>query len=146
MADEQQPPEGTGEPERMVFTLKGEEFECIPWLPGSVLIAHERAMSMEGPGRGVVVLAELDNFLRRALLPTEYVRYRLFADDPGQEIGIQEIGLEVVQLHERYLGRPTPRPSSSPDGPGTTGDTSTDSSPSEDSTSTDSPQETPAAS
>jgi len=134
-------PEKQGTP--MWFELQDEKFRCIPKLAASVLIAHERAMSAEGAGRGMVVLAELDNYLRKALLPEEYVRYRTFADDPAREIEIEDIGFAVMDLHARYLARPTKRPSDSPDGPGSTGDTSTDSSPSEDSTSTPSPAETP---
>lgn len=129
-----------------VFALRGEAdgwqtFTCYPRLPGTRLFAHYEALDSIGSPT-LDYLRELCVDYFRGCLPAEqYERFHAFADNPANQIEASHLRRAMEGVHREYLSRPTKGPSPSPDGPETTGDTSTDVSPFEDSTQPDSTAE-----
>lgn len=124
--------EGGAAPEPMAFTLNGERFECLPVLPATRVIKHELNISAAD---GRLYLEEVLGYFRKAMTPEEWERFYAFIDSPDQEVSLEVLGEMMQKVHMAYVKRPTKPDSASPAGPGTTGDTSMDASPSEESTS-----------
>lgn len=123
--------EGDPAPEPMAFTLNGERFECYPVLPATRIVEHEIRVA---GNNNLLYLREVLEYFEKAMPPEEWERFKAYLDDPANQIDMPVLGEMMRKVHTAYLTRPTKGPSPSPDGPETTGDTSTDASPSEDST------------
>lgn len=106
--------------EEISFTLLGETYRCRPILPGSTLV---RIIEATDGGNGVAVINDL---FREALDPADADRFFEVLEGTEYVVSIETL-IEILQwLVEQYSQRPTKRPSSSEDGPSTTGLTSED--------------------
>jgi hypothetical protein len=105
--------------EEISFTLVGQDFKCVPILPGGTLIRI--IASTEDSETGVGAITSIFN---EALDPADIDRFNEVIEGTEYVVSV-DVLVEILQwLIEQYSQRPTKRPSSSEIGPETIGLTS----------------------
>lgn len=116
--------------ERVTFTIGPDdhEFKCKMRVRPEVIVDYEQ---LEDDAPSSEVLAVIDRMVTDLLLPEEHAAWRALRerdDDDAVELG--ELAELAAWLVESVVNRPLEAPSSSSDGPSTTGTPSTVASPS----------------
>ena len=94
------------------FTLKGEEFRCIPKLPA--LFLSDAVKSARDGGSGALV-GTLE-FVLRVVIPEDQERLGRMLASTVDVVEFDDLNAVVSRLSEAYFARPTTRPSDSPAG------------------------------
>lgn len=133
------PPSTKAQRKPLVFAIEGEEFQCKAWLPGSLLLEHERLLVGRRYGGGATaILGFFEDAMRgvfREEPPAEgqpdqrideYTRFRRFVDDERREIEVPLLTEIMMVMVTEYAKRPTGPSSVSAPGSAETGTGSTD--------------------
>jgi hypothetical protein len=126
--------ENTDEP--VSFDWHGKKIRCrqsLPALPLLEMASTGADMRASGDEDFMLVAASFYRFLQSVIEPDDWHIFRQACTDNAD--GADQLMPLVGKLGEAIMGRPTERPSDSPDGPPTTTDGSTATLPSRESTS-----------
>lgn len=111
--------------EPITFDIDGEEFTCIPSLPGIYLIEFLGVMATEDNAKQASLVAEL---FKMIMEESEYERFMKYVRDPLHDVDLSTL----VQIADFVTGeaaaRPTEQSVPSATGPDTTLDTLTEAS------------------
>lgn len=110
----------------MPFTIDDTAFTAYP-IPGITLLELiEGEVGADGEIKFKADGATIVDLFAKVMQPDEHTRFRAFVEDPSHLVDADLLCEILNDLMEASAGRPTPPPSGSPDGPSTTGTTSTD--------------------
>lgn len=98
--------------------IRGETFRCIDALPPGLLmdIAEVTNTDERNPADVMRTIATIGRFLKAAIVPEDRGRYDAIVYDTRTILGIDDLAEIAGGLIRQYAGRPTVRPSESPDG------------------------------
>lgn len=93
--------------EPLKFRLHGEEFSCIPQVPGKVMLDFAAKTGKDDPGAdGAAVVVD---FFKTVMYPESYTRFDILASDRDKIVTIEQL-MEIIEwLMENYSNRPTQR-------------------------------------
>ena len=105
--------------EKPSFELDGVKFQCEGGITTLDMAEMAKAATQGLDTDDVRAIAVFADFFSQTLGDTEYARFRKHTRDHGTD---PEVFVDILQgLAEDFFGRPTEEPSSSQDGPSTTG-------------------------
>ena len=90
--------------EKLSFKLYGEEFECIPALPGKTLLSFAEASGSED---GSESAKAINKFFEKVLTEESYKRFDELAEDPKRLVTVETLADIVGWIVESYSNRPT---------------------------------------
>jgi hypothetical protein len=90
--------------EKVFFKLYGEEFECIPAIPGKTLLSFAQASGSED---GAESAKAINKFFEKVLTEESYVRFDKLAEDPNRLVTVETLAEIVGWIVETYADRPT---------------------------------------
>ena len=110
--------------EYVEFDVDGDTFRAASTAPGMAILDAAEVNSAEGVER----LRILMRFLDQVLEPASALRFSARLRDPSNPITLEQTAEIAVWLFQEVYGpeRPTEAPSPSPDGSGSTGQSTTD--------------------
>lgn len=100
----------TVDKEPLKFALEGEEFECIPAVPGKVLL---NLVANSNDDDGAAMAKTIESFFRIVLTEESYERFDALTIDPKKSVSVETLGEIVAWLVGEYSGRPTEGPEDS---------------------------------
>lgn len=103
--------------EEITFALDGETFTCYPVIPGAALLDFVAEADSGETGRAT---GSILKFLGACMTEEEYERFTRFVKRPDRVTPMETLAAISTWLVEVYSARPTPLPSASPSGTGTT--------------------------
>lgn len=105
-------------PTNFVLRLSGQEMRCIDALPPGLLfdVAEVANTDERNPNDVLRTMATIGRFLKSIVIPEDRPIYDRIVYDTRDVIGIDVLSEEAGRLIQEYAGRPTSRPSASPDG------------------------------
>lgn len=95
------------EHEKISFKLYGEEFECIPAIPGKTLLGFAEASASED---GAESAKAINKFFKKVLTVDSYIRFEELAEDPNRLVTVETLAEIVSWIVEAYTNRPTEGP------------------------------------
>ena len=107
--------------DRLTFDLAGQTFKCRSVLPGWLLLKFVAMSSRDARGADA---GALYTFFQDVLEPESYRRFEEVVSGEEYVIEMDTLGEISSWLISEYTDRPTPQPSPSVNGAGTTGTTS----------------------
>ena len=107
----------TSQYEPVQFKLDGETFNCYSALPGAVLLTFVSDADSNQGGRQAESVFGL---FSAVMPPDEYERFQAFIKRPNRVVPVEVLVEISIWLTEVYAARPTPLPSDSASGTGTT--------------------------
>lgn len=90
--------------EKISFKLYGEEFECVPALPGRTLLSFAQASGSED---GAESAKAINTFFSKVLVEESYQRFEDLAEDPKRLVTVETLAEVVGWIVETYANRPT---------------------------------------
>lgn len=100
------------------FDIDGEQFTCVPQIPGAVLLDFIGDADSDDGGRAAEALI---GFLENVVIQEERERFIGYIRSPETLIEIELLADICEYLVGEYAQRPTQPPTASADGPSTTG-------------------------
>lgn len=89
------------------FRLHGEEFSCIPEIPGKTVLNLVAKTSSENPADSADAITD---FFKTVLTEESSARFDALAVDPHRIVSMQTLTEVLEWLVEQYTNRPTERP------------------------------------
>ena len=90
--------------EKVSFKIQGEEFDCIPAIPGKTLLGFAEASSSEDGGESAKAI---NKFFEKVLVPESYARFEILAEDPNRLVTVETLAEIIGWIIEAYTDRPT---------------------------------------
>jgi hypothetical protein len=90
--------------EPLVFKLYGEEFSCIPVLPGKTLLEFAEASDSENGSESAKAII---SFFRKVLVSESWERFEILAEDPNRIVTVETLADIIGWIVEAYADRPT---------------------------------------
>lgn len=89
------------------FKLHGEEFSCIPEIPGKTVLNLVAKTSTENPADSADAITD---FFKTVLTEESRERFDALSVDPQRIVTMQTLSEVLEWLVEQYTDRPTERP------------------------------------
>lgn len=93
--------------EPVTFKIHGEEFTCIPEIPGKTVLNLVAKSGGDNPGQSAEAVT---SFFKVVLTEESNLRFDALAEDPHRVVTIQTLTEIIEWLVEQYTDRPTERP------------------------------------
>lgn len=93
--------------EPVTFKIHGEEFTCIPEIPGKTVLNLVAKSGGEDPAQSADAVT---GFFKTVLTEESNVRFDALAEDPNRIVSMQTLTDIIEWLVEQYTDRPTERP------------------------------------
>lgn len=96
--------------EPITFKIHGEEFTCIPEIPGKTVLNLVAKSGGDNPADSADAVT---GFFKTVLTEESMIRFDILAEDPNRIVSMQTLTEIIEWLVEQYTDRPTERPEAS---------------------------------
>lgn len=96
--------------EPLGFALEGEQFDCVPEIPGKFLLDLVQDSASEDPATSAAVVTR---FFARVLTDESHTRFQALGEDKDRIVTVETLGEIVAWLMEEYTNRPEGQPEAS---------------------------------
>jgi hypothetical protein len=90
--------------EKLSFKIYDEDFECMPVLPGKVLLSFAELSASED---GSDSAKAISTFFKKVLTEESYARFDELTEDPNRLVTVETLAEIVGWIIEAYTDRPT---------------------------------------